>query len=655
MPFGALAEQQRIRILLELRNAAQYIERMNQSAAATARLAESQALLEKNTRRANSRTWAQNQLLFTSRRYAFYTTLAFTALGFSIARMGFEYQNAMQTSRVALRPVFNSTQALTNELDRLYQIAALSPFLFKDTVVAFRQMYAAFHPLGLSVAFTNQTMQALIDALSYAGRTTPAALNRVSVALQHMAFLGRPTGQVLLQLARDGLPIYAALHKELGLTDAQMKNISQSGVTARQVIGALNRYIATTPGYMNAALRQANQTLSGSWQQFKDIISQAAGRGEGGLFGGLHRLLFNINSQLAPLFKQGKPITLTNVADAIDRQLTPNTHIIINLFILFKSVLQAVVVEFYLLFKVIGYILRPLDLLASMFGANRIAAKLLGWAIGTLIVLLTIARLRTLALLEMEALARLSMIKWGSAVIAFNKVQKLFNLLLFGETVGKWKVNLRTYSRAERAILALRAAFLGAATAAWAFLAPILANPITWIVLAVVALAVGVVILYRKWKPFHDLVNATFGWILDHKWEVAAALSVMFGPIGVAATALAYILTHMHRIKQTAASPVVTTDKQGNKHQGWFSRALSGGTLIPHFASGGTMPWTGSALIGERGPEILTLPRGAQITPLANTGVGTLAIHVHPQAIFFDGKKIGEVMATVVTDKEARL
>lgn len=53
---------------------------------------------------------------------------------------------------------------------------------------------------------------------------------------------------------------------------------------------------------------------------------------------------------------------------------------------------------------------------------------------------------------------------------------------------------------------------------------------------------------------------------------------------------------------------------------------LSGGLInLPHFAGGGVMDTSGPALVGENGPEIVYLPGGATVAPMANglAGLGT--------------------------------
>jgi hypothetical protein len=50
--------------------------------------------------------------------------------------------------------------------------------------------------------------------------------------------------------------------------------------------------------------------------------------------------------------------------------------------------------------------------------------------------------------------------------------------------------------------------------------------------------------------------------------------------------------------------------------------AAINGPFLPGMASGGTVTSSGMALIGENGPEILNLPRGATVTPLTGTSGG---------------------------------
>jgi hypothetical protein len=75
---------------------------------------------------------------------------------------------------------------------------------------------------------------------------------------------------------------------------------------------------------------------------------------------------------------------------------------------------------------------------------------------------------------------------------------------------------------------------------------------------------------------------------------------------------------------------------------------VGGGTLstpqVPLLASGGTARRSGSAIVGERGPELLHLPRGASVVPLgAATGGGGTSINIQRGAIVINGSVGGDV------------
>jgi hypothetical protein len=573
----------------------------------------------------NKRTFLGNQVLFTLRRLLFFTTLGFIGLGASVLKMGFDYNNAMNTSRVALSPVITSTAALNAEMKKLFVIAATSPFLFKDTVLAFRQMYLAFKPLGFSIEFTNQTIQALLNGLSATGRTTPANFNRAAIALQHLAYIGRPTGQIILQLGRDGLPIYSALNKELGLTGNQIHNIARSGVTAKDVIGALNRYIATTPGFMNAAMRQANSTLSGSIQQFKDLISQASGGATGGVFEGLRKTFAGVNQQLAGRLKAGKPVTFTNIAEAFNKQLTPSTDLLIIAFTLLKNTLSELILLFGILFKTVALLLKPIGLLSNATGHNNYLFHILGQLVGILIFLWIVYRTQLMLVAFWQAIVNTEFGFGAFLAGAFSVALGILSFVVFG------------------LIFALQTlAFV------------ILADP----VVAVAVLIAVLVGLYFHWKAFHDLVNRTFAWIKANWRYVLAGLLFPLAPMILELTVIVRFWREILNVIMDVVRWFERMDKALSKGIMRVLGFVWHGLTAPFqgFATGGTVGSSSRpVLVGERGPELLTLPSGTRVTPIAaGMGGGMFNIKIYPQDIYLDGKKVGEAVANRITDKQAR-
>jgi tape measure domain-containing protein len=331
----------------------------------------------------NERSFVLNQGVFTARRVLYAGSLAFLAMGAAALKMGWDFNSAMQTSMVALKPVLGSVRATRNELNYLFRQSAFTPFQFKDITIAFRQMLAGFKGTGLSVKETNQALFAMIDALSYAGRTSPGALNRVSVALQHMMNLGHITGQTINQLSRDGIQISQALRKELGLSQDQIHNIGRMNIDSATAMRAIVKYIETTPGFMRAAFRQATQTLQGAFTTFKDLLSQAVGNAQSGLFGGVTKFFQSVDLALKPVYsRKNQPVTLFDMAKAIDQVVSPKSHAMMNLFHDIGTALQSLGQIFHSLFQTFKESRAIWTGVAVAFGVLNIALQTFNWLLG---------------------------------------------------------------------------------------------------------------------------------------------------------------------------------------------------------------------------------------------------------------------------------
>lgn len=234
-------------------------------------------------------------------------------------------------------------------------------------------------------------------------------------------------------------------------------------------------------------------------------------------------------------------------------------------------------------------------------------------------------------------------------------------------------------------VIAVVKGFTGAMAALNAVMA---ANPIVLVVLAVAALVAGLIIAYQKVGWFRDgvdaamsaitgAVSAAFGWIKSN-WPLL--LAILTGPFGLAVVAIA---KHWDKIKAGAKA---TKDAIVN-----FFRALPGeiasiigslgssiggalkdavkavlpGPLAKLLGTGGIIAaQTGltagggkNVLVGERGPEMLTLPSGSRVTPLppptlAGSQLGGGEQTVVAQ-VFLDRRQIAEAQASYVAERQA--
>jgi hypothetical protein len=724
--MGALSSAQQIMIRLYLLGGPKYREELLKAGVITKEFAASQTRLGEAMVKTNKRTFLQNQLLFTARRAMFYTTLGAIGLTAEVVRMGFAYDSAMQSTQVALQQVIKPQALLNREMQQLFQIAAKTPFQVKDITTAFRQMYISFKPFDLTTNQINDTILAITNNLSATGKVTPAALMRVSTALSHMGNVGHLTGQAVLQLARDGLQLQPALQKELGITGDQLHNLGTLGISAKDVLAALVKYSQTTPGIMNAAFRQANLTLAGSASSLKDYISQASGSalggpgGQKGIFGGIQKNIVGINKELDKMTRHGHVLTIADIAKAMDQQLTPKTHALINVFIMFSSALHTTIFTLGLLFKAVTTVLTPFDKLLGVWGSGHKMAKVVGIALGVLGGILTVSAGLWFVYRGAVESALLAHRMLKPAIMATTKVLGAQDVLLGGEagagllgktkkmgtfskwkkwateekTVGRvpaWKARVpvlgptfeKEFVQQGRLAVLSRKLFdfkgislftgklkeLGTAFKSGGLkggfkmmfgwltaLIPVFATLVVestaffvanlwWFVgvAAVIAFVVALVVLYRKWQWFHDLVNRSARFVkkyweffvlgipiigqmvffvvlmVKHFHDFAHVLGIVVGwlkrmydwvkKLGVVKWlgGVIHAVTHavgtaagatggavVKGVKWTTTSDVHATPKQ------------AGG---PIFGSGGLQ------LVGERGPELVSLPGGSHVFP----------------------------------------
>jgi hypothetical protein len=103
-------------------------------------------------------------------------------------------------------------------------------------------------------------------------------------------------------------------------------------------------------------------------------------------------------------------------------------------------------------------------------------------------------------------------------------------------------------------LVAMKAGFVSGATSAWAFAAALFANPITWIVLGVVALIAGLVLLVRNWDAVSAAAGRAITWMVE-KWQSFRAiiednpvLKFIFQPLLLAADFVGFLITNLDKI-----------------------------------------------------------------------------------------------------------
>jgi hypothetical protein len=255
------------------------------------------------------------------------------------------------------------------------------------------------------------------------------------------------------------------------------------------------------------------------------------------------------------------------------------------------------------------------------------------------------------------------------------------------------------FFREHSTILGLVASFIGTVivgmkamvmvTKAWAIAQKLLngemaINPLGLIVVALAALAVGLIYAYNHSKTFRDIVQGAFkavGAVFSTVWGLLKSgfswvkgnwpylAGALLGPFGLAAAAIYKnwdaIIGFLKKLPArvgSAISGVWDGLKTGLKSVlNWiidklngFHFTIGGGSFmgvglpsatigisgIPRLANGGHILRGGSVLVGERGAERLTLPAGATVSPLGRDnggGGGGGAQEIH---LYIDGREL---------------
>jgi biotin operon repressor len=202
-----------------------------------------------------------------------------------------------------------------------------------------------------------------------------------------------------------------------------------------------------------------------------------------------------------------------------------------------------------------------------------------------------------------------------------------------------------------------------------------------WIALVVVALiAIGVAAYFvvKHWGAVKRAAEWVWNWIKDH-WKLL--VGILLGPF---AFAVIQIATHWRQIKNGAEAAVDWVKQKfeglisffqnlpsriGNwfekipgfglakKALGWGGKSAS--WLGKHLQAGGSVTSRTTAMVGEAGPELVSLPASATVAPLsrgqtlafAGAGAGGQTIVTK---VYLDRRQIAEAVGTYAADRVAR-
>ena len=195
-----------------------------------------------------------------------------------------------------------------------------------------------------------------------------------------------------------------------------------------------------------------------------------------------------------------------------------------------------------------------------------------------------------------------------------NTLTIIVTIAAFAAAVGPVLIVLGTLISSIGTIIAI----IPVLSAALLFLS---ANPIILVIAAVALLVLGLYYLEQKFQ-WIEVITAAFGAGWAMLWdgmvsEVQGAANIIGGIVDWMVSGIKWGLNIIIDGINTMIGGVNYASSAG----GLFGEGLNIPD-IPRLAAGGTITSPGNVMVGESGPEILTLPTGATVTPLSGKSGG---------------------------------
>ena len=530
--------------------------------------------------------------------------------GSAIAKVGVEYNALKEQSKVTWTTLLGSQEQAISQLERIEKFAASTPF----SKMGVDQMAKYLHNAGYEGDAVFDTLTKIGDMGSAFG-VQEDSLVELTRQFSQVQQAGYAYTEDLNILADRGIPIYQAIADQVGVTVAEVKKMASEGkLTADIYNSAIDSMAATTAGAMDAQ----SKTFNGMMSTLQDNLTTVAGLITEKLFTALSGLL----ERLLPIVEA--------FANAYKETGSFKTALL--------EAMEAMGLEKWIEFgKEVKNVCIEIKDLTTAFLENEQLITTIAIVLGTL----------------------------TTAVLAFNAATILSNASMVAQ-----EVILNAMILAETIATATTTA-LGTAIA-------FLTSPITLVIAAIGALIAIIYLLIKNWDAVKEAASKCWDWIVQ-KWKGASEWfkNVILTPLttrwntfwtGVK-TGASNARTNLQNawsgcvgwFKSTIISPVssafkglwngiksfLTNPLEGIKTMfrnafNWIIgkvNAMIGGLnkiklpdwvpglggkginipKIPTLWKGSNYTLGGLTLVGEQGPELVNMPRGASVTPAHKT------------------------------------
>lgn len=328
-----------------------------------------------------------------------------------------EFSKELEKTKIAFDNLFGDT-ALTDRFISVLKDAAIDNALFDFGAME----DAAKRLLAYGIDYKNlmYVMNGVMSAASVTGDATK--VESISRALGQIYTKGRLMGQEVLQLTEAGVPVYDILNKKLGITEKEMANIADQGITATEAINALVDGLTEKYG---SVLTASKYTMTGMINNVKDVLLMLGERAIQPVFNFTKALLYNIQQGLEEAYKAMKNGGLgAAFENLIPKKLHDDIRTLIAAFmnlglsiakvgLAIKSLAGAMLPGLAQAFSVVVYVVTPIvntfTTLIRLIGQNATAMRILTAATATAATAFMLLKVKALGLAILKGLTGIIM------------------------------------------------------------------------------------------------------------------------------------------------------------------------------------------------------------------------------------------------------
>lgn len=563
---------------------------------------------------------------------------ALGAMGAQSVWAGINFNAQFESANATFATFLGNTEKAEKFTERLRTVSAKSPLRLTDYMEGAKMLLG----YGQSAKDVVPTLKAVNMAVVATGKGAPE-MQRIVTSLGQIQAKGKLSAEEMMQLAEAGVPVFKILQKELGLTGEQMANIGNEGIGSERAIRAI------TKGWnkqFGKAYNDSKETFNFQWAMLKKDLEKFQREALEPVFEFLRTTALPAVSKflkfLDRLPKSAKTglIGLSLLAGAAAAFGGPIALII--------GGLAAVAVVAYKyrkqisgffdgVGKWIGQAAKDVGQWVST-AANNVA----GFVTSLVPVQLAVDRAKA-AFTLFKPVVEVALRVAGQIIGVFGQVVKVhFNAIkIYIQTA--WQVVKRLGAIVGNVVAIISNLLRGDFSGAWRAAGRLVEN-----VFGIIKAVANGALTFIKTIPGQIL-----GIFTGLPGRVASVVGGLFDGIKDAfKSAINWVIDKFNwfldKLRNFSISiPEVDLGPAGS---------IGGGEVripgvpgpIEGLAQGGTLRSPGAVWVGERGPELLNLPKGAQVTPLEKTTTGTFIAQ-----LMLDGDQIAEAVFNRADDAAA--